>query len=318
MLVTQGLHRAAAAHAGASALPCVPTPHYAMQTLRMSSKGARAVVLHPTEDVVTAVDAHGIAHVMDHRPDREPLAYFLNCYHVISGTPCDPRSTGHASLGPPCTIVAAHVINGLEYPMFMACAADGAVRVWARCGLASELCRPACRRCHLHLALRSIYILPTQRLSCSHAAALRSFCVSGNRPQATHQAAQNRAHLQARGAPRAEARDCMAGRGNAAELLPATRSHRLLLPAVSAAPMRRRRHRAWHHGRVGPAPRDVRAIHPAGTSARLARGAVKRASVAALLLVHWLLCCRPVFAAWQRRAASCVRPAPRALHTPRM
>jgi hypothetical protein len=104
-----------------------------VQTLRTSSKGTRAIVLHPAEDIVTAIDYQGVVHVMDHRATRDPASYHHNCYHVSSGQSCDPRSAGNASVGPSCTIVSCSILNGLEWPMLMACAADGAVRIWAKC-----------------------------------------------------------------------------------------------------------------------------------------------------------------------------------------
>ena len=104
-----------------------------MQTLRTSSRGTSAIALHPTDDAVTAVDCHGVVHVMSHRADRDPAAYHHNCYHVASGHACDPRASGQAPSGQQCTIVSAHILSGLDWPMLMACAADGAVRIWARC-----------------------------------------------------------------------------------------------------------------------------------------------------------------------------------------
>ena len=110
--------------------------------MRTGNKGVRAIVLHPTEDVVTAVDTHGVVHVMTFAAGRDVAAHHLNCFNIATGQNYSPArgSSSGASAMHACTITTAHILNGLEWPMLMACAADGAVRIWARC-VSTALCR---------------------------------------------------------------------------------------------------------------------------------------------------------------------------------
>jgi hypothetical protein len=102
-----------------------------MQTMKTSAKGTSALVFH-AQDGITAVDPFGVIRVMDDRPDRDPHNYYTNCFHVFTGECLDPRSSSTPTVTG-CSIVDAYMLNGLDRPLFLACAADGAAYVWEKC-----------------------------------------------------------------------------------------------------------------------------------------------------------------------------------------
>ena len=98
--------------------------------MKTSPKGTSALVFHP-QDGITAVDPLGVVRVMETGPDRDPQNYHTNCFHVFTGQNLDARASSVPTVAG-CSIVDAYMLNGLDRPLFMACAADGAVYVWEK------------------------------------------------------------------------------------------------------------------------------------------------------------------------------------------